>query len=433
MSSKQPSRKGKKAWRKNANISDVQLALEQVREEIAQGGLVKEKPDNMLYSIDLAGDNTTESLLIKKLKPLKSDEILADRSAVSPVDTRKRAGGFITDGVVQKKKKRKDGMSFAQLQRLRVIANGAASSQPSGVLVSFNNFASDYDPWGDDAVDVLKKMADIEPYQLDFVEKKIPIKAPKTLLHKPVALTAIGLPAVRLPQAGISYNPEFEKWEALLREVGEKEVKIMKKRLAEEDGTARIQASTEAFDQRIETKKDEWEGVHEVVEEEEDQEEGEECDREKRKEVKRKSQAQKNKVFRRKEIERAREVQRKLKKQAREFMLVKKYTKEIKLKEKLRIERAIAKKAAVEDDEKNPKYMRKKRFGKVSLPHEPLELQLPDELSDSLRTLKPEGNLLSDRFHSLRERGIVEARTPITFAKQAKRSMTEKWSYKDFK
>jgi len=60
-------------------------------------------------------------------------------------------------------------------------------------------------------------------------------------------------------------------------------------------------------------------------------------------------------------------------------------------------------------------------------------VQLPDELADSLRTLKPEGNLLSDRFRSLRERGIVEGRTPIIYAKKAKRSSTEKWSYKDFK
>jgi hypothetical protein len=35
--SKQPSRKGKKSWRKNVDISDVQSGLEQLREEITQG------------------------------------------------------------------------------------------------------------------------------------------------------------------------------------------------------------------------------------------------------------------------------------------------------------------------------------------------------------------------------------------------------------
>lgn len=33
----QPSRKGKKAWRKNVDISEVQHGLEDVREQIIQG------------------------------------------------------------------------------------------------------------------------------------------------------------------------------------------------------------------------------------------------------------------------------------------------------------------------------------------------------------------------------------------------------------
>jgi nucleolar protein 53 len=34
---KQPSRKGKKAWRKNVDITEVQSGLELLREEIIQG------------------------------------------------------------------------------------------------------------------------------------------------------------------------------------------------------------------------------------------------------------------------------------------------------------------------------------------------------------------------------------------------------------
>ena len=36
---KQPSRKGKKAWRKNVDVSDVQAGLEEVREEVIKGYL----------------------------------------------------------------------------------------------------------------------------------------------------------------------------------------------------------------------------------------------------------------------------------------------------------------------------------------------------------------------------------------------------------
>jgi len=62
-----------------------------------------------------------------------------------------------------------------------------------------------------------------------------------------------------------------------------------------------------------------------------------------------------------------------------------------------------------------------------------LELVLPDELQESLRLLKPEGNLLKDRFRSILVRGKVETRTPISQPKKARRTYTEKWTYKDFK
>jgi len=67
-----------------------------------------------------------------------------------------------------------------------------------------------------------------------------------------------------------------------------------------------------------------------------------------------------------------------------------------------------------------------------SLPEPSLELVLPDELRDSLRLLKPEGNLLKDRFRSILVRGKMETRKPIQQGKKKRRTVTEKWSYKDF-
>lgn len=69
----------------------------------------------------------------------------------------------------------------------------------------------------------------------------------------------------------------------------------------------------------------------------------------------------------------------------------------------------------------------------ISLPKPPLELVLPDELQDSLRLLKPEGNLLGGRFRSILVRGKMETRKPIQQPKKARRTYTEKWTYKDFK
>ena len=62
-----------------------------------------------------------------------------------------------------------------------------------------------------------------------------------------------------------------------------------------------------------------------------------------------------------------------------------------------------------------------------------MEVVLSDELQESLRLLKPEGNLLKDRFRSMVVRGKVESRKRISHHKKPKVTVTEKWSYKDWK
>lgn len=67
-----------------------------------------------------------------------------------------------------------------------------------------------------------------------------------------------------------------------------------------------------------------------------------------------------------------------------------------------------------------------------SIPEAPLEVVLADELQDSLRALRPEGNLLKDRFRNLLVNGKIEARKAVTQPKKPRRERTEKWSYKDW-
>ena len=84
------------------------------------------------------------------------------------------------------------------------------------------------------------------------------------------------------------------------------------------------------------------------------------------------------------------------------------------------------------EEEGDDAVLRRRQLGKFKLPEKDLELVLPDELQDSLRLLKPEGNLLKDRYRSLLVRGKMEARRRVPFRKQARTKLTEKWSYKDF-
>src|SRR5271163_1516923 len=102
---KQPSRKGKKAWRKNVDITAVQDGLETLREEIIQGGPVAEKESQDLFVVDTTGGENIKKAY-KLQKPLKADEILAKRSAVESVDSRKRPNSRVTDGILQPASKR---------------------------------------------------------------------------------------------------------------------------------------------------------------------------------------------------------------------------------------------------------------------------------------------------------------------------------------
>ncbi|CUS15810.1 unnamed protein product [Tuber aestivum] len=422
MASRQPSRKGKKAWRKNVDVTDVSAGLESLREEIIQGGVVKEKADNQLFTIDTTGDAAIAKSFTRKLK---SDEILSSRSALSAIEGRKRVHSTTAStthgtGILPVKKRRSNGVSHSDLERLRSIA-----ANPSSHHNPFDKDAPelkiDYDPWGTPIARPEEKLA--EQYKskgLTFLEAPAAIKEPKTLKQPPISLTQTGkpVPAVRLPEAGISYNPEFEKWDMLLRTEGEKAVDEERKRLEEVKECERIKALAlipepePASGSESDGSSD---GETPVI---------------KRKQPKRKTQAQRNKQLRRKSQELSMLRAKLAKKQAAELSLVRKYAKDAELRTRAL---TLAKGKHVEDDEKNPKLMRKRRFGKVGMGKVPLELQLPEELADSLRTLKPEGSLLRDRFRSLRERGVVESRVRAVEGRRYAKKATEKWSYKDFK
>ncbi|PWW76512.1 P60-like protein [Tuber magnatum] len=422
MASRQPSRKGKKAWRKNVDITDVSAGLESLRKEIIQGGVVKEKSDNQLFTLDTTGDAAIAKSLTRKLK---SDEILSSRSALPAVEGRKRVHSTTAStprgtGILPIKKRRSNGVSYKDLERLRSIATNP-SSHHSPLDKDAPELKIDYDPWTTPTAGSEVKLA--EKYRakgLTFLEAPAVVKEPKTLKQPPVSLTRTGkpVPAVRLPEAGISYNPEFEKWDMLLRMEGEKAVEEEKKRLEEVKERERIKALA-AIPEPEPTSGSESDSSSDgetlVIE---------------RKQPKRKTQAQRNKQLRRKAQELSMLRAKLAKKQAAELSLIRKYAKDA---ERQTSALALTKGKELEDDEKNPKLMRKRRFGKVGMGKAPLEVQLPEELADSLRTLKPEGNLLRDRFRSLRERGVVESRVRVVERRRYAKKVSERWSYKDFK
>ncbi|KAJ9613013.1 hypothetical protein H2200_002954 [Cladophialophora chaetospira] len=436
----QPSRKGKKAWRKNVDITPVTSGLESLREEIIQHGRpLAEKSQNELFALDIVGA-TPEQVARrakegKKIKVLKMDEILGRRSAVPAVDGGKKRplDPRTSDGMVAAKRQKKDWVSKKEVARIRSNLDKASRLEVENI----DNEVPDLDLWDNTntSMEAAAAPAD-EQRQDEYIPKPKTKVAPPTLRRPAVALTQTGLPtqAVATPDAGQSYNPSFDEWDNLLNREGEKEVQAEQKRLTDAKIAAEKQARIDALAAQPDREpgddgESEWEGF------ETDHSDINEAEMKRRKRPERKTPVQKNKLKRRKEAERlAKHEARMGDRQKRGEEIVKAL-----IARQETEEQGLTQAATQVSDSAAPgeiSLRRKTTLGpsKASIPAAPLELVLPDELQDSLRRLKPEGNLLNDRFRNLLVNGKLEARKPTSYAASRKRQVkfTEKWWSKDF-
>lgn len=70
---------------------------------------------------------------------------------------------------------------------------------------------------------------------------------------------------------------------------------------------------------------------------------------------------------------------------------------------------------AQQEQEKLAKGLVGQRFGKHFVPEGEIDVQLGEDLSESLRAMKPEGNLFKDRFLSMQQRALIEPRVPVKY------------------
>ncbi|ROW08055.1 hypothetical protein VPNG_06088 [Cytospora leucostoma] len=418
----QPSRKGKKAWRKNVDVTEVQTGLENLNEEIIQGGVIAEKESTDLFVLDTLGDKANVKK-VPKVKGLKADEIIAARSAVPAVSSKKRSGDKTTDGILPVKRQRTNYVTKKELSRIKKVADGHHESTVEVVDAS-------YDPWAMDVSPIATAVNEVQERN-EWIPELVKAKTPSTLAKKPISLAANGkqIPAVAKPAGGYSYNPVVTDYLTRLEEEGEKAVGAERKRLEAEEAdrkkqeaAARSAAEAEAAEAKAELSEwDEdsaWEGV-------ESDAEGVLTKR-----PKRKTPAQRNKAKRRKEAERLAKHQAAALRKEQQAKHIKELAEAV---EERQRELALQKMEMSDgESDGNELELRRRQLGKFKLPEKDLELVLPDELQESLRRLKPEGNLLKERYRSLLVRGRLEARRKIPFRKQAKVKWTEKWTHKDF-
>ena len=433
---KQSSRKGKKAWRKNIDISDVEKKLEEKHElETTHGKqTLTEVSDDALFAVDTDGDQALKQKLIKRKqikKVLKSTEILES------IKTKSKVPALTSAKVANKKQDKVQGVSRKELDRLLALAGKKLGESKLKARVAKEGLVKSdtFDLWGGEPKDEIVVPSglklNVNPENMEKIPKELLTQsttgwsvakvAPPTIKHSTVLVKE----RETIPHAGKSYNPSKEEWESLISTEYESEYKNEQRRIALENYRQRIQHLMETADDKEE---EDSESDEESESESEDASVSEGADPSTLSlnpatKNKKKTKYQRNKQKRHEEKVKLQNEIKKLKEKVKELEKLTDIEKEV--------EEKFAKSTTTSNKvRKNKKH---KLGTKHSVMEDNLEVKFSDELSDSLRKLKPEGNLLYDAVRSLQSSGKVETRVPVRKGRRYKQKITEKWTYKDFK
>ncbi|WFD24561.1 hypothetical protein MEQU1_003264 [Malassezia equina] len=396
------SRKGKKEWRKNIDLSATEAALEDIREqERVMGTAAHTKKNQDLFVEDRSGQETQLARQAREKRKLKSQEILAQRSATPAVQQKARSS-FQLDTKTAAGKANAAGLPEKVKKRLRMLASrpheGLQGEDEHGSAGKFQSdavLAEKHDLWGAPAPVVENEW--ITPAMKSAVHK------PKSMHHNPLA-AATSLSAVAKPHPGISYNPDFDSHESLIQRAFEKakEEELDKNELRQLREQMRNVPQGPAQSSALGMKIDEAVDNGDVEDDDDDVSH-------RTKLPGRKTAAQRRREARAKEQYNQAQ-QRRKERQMRAIMAElsshnKKLAKTADERTKLIEQRRQAKLARMRESG-----MAGSKVGKYVVPEQRIDVQTGDELSESLRQLKPEGNLFWDRFQNLQARGLTESR-----------------------
>lgn len=238
---KRVSKKNKKAWGKYSDIRDVEEFLEDQRLE-ERLGKFDTKPDSELFVVDTAGDNDevedkkpiSHKLQKRaKLKELpKCFEVLLPTSKVQDPNAKRNHVnpiGFKPTALskLKQKKLEEKGVFEKKLQEAKKNRQLARDKKRKAKQVR-QNFSKDL--WGQD-------LPESKGIPETLVDEFI---SPEAQLHNvlptqrlrpkpPLAKTVVTRAAVEAPHPGVSYNPSYQEHQELLQQVGQHELKMMKR------------------------------------------------------------------------------------------------------------------------------------------------------------------------------------------------------------
>lgn len=381
----QPSRKGKKAWRKNVVISDIAAGLEAKREsEVLHGD------DGSEFVIDTLGTSPQH-----KTKVVPAAEILANKSKVAAVPQHSKKKERVS--------KARKSLLMALAGRLLTKTKAAARLQQDGILRA----ATHTDLWAEAPA----AKSHVDNATLPHAP---PTTVPRTMKMGPEKLRARHDDAVH---AGKSYNPLLEAWESLIGQEYTIERRHELARQAMEEHRQRIQYLIENLSDHEESELED--------EEEAEAETSKEADSEKYRlsanppsAFKVKTKTERNRLARHKKRQELEARLRDVKQKLRDLEKLDDITTEVE-----------AAGTHPSNRETKPK-VRPAKHGKHNVGFRPLDVKLADELTNTLRHASPEGNLLYDHMYKIQVDGKVEARLVVNARRRYKQKIVRKWSHK---
>lgn len=394
------SKKGKKAWRKNIDTRQLEEDLTRHQKEKQEGTALQTFPDSNLFFVDKAGDEQTASAVAKGLtkkrkqlsKPLRCELIAGVHRPVYKTAT--QPGPKPKGKVVLPHQRRQP-----QLQQ---------KHQGKGVYKL--PAASTYDLWNAEA-----EQTDPRLDKHNNIPGAISGSAGRPSKRRKQAVKPTAC-AVEVDAAGCSYNPDVEHHqEALSQAVATEMQKVYKQDLLpkrvprfvdyepETDELALLQVDAEPDSDDDSAAPSAAAASGKPVA----------AVSLRTKRIKKDRGLELRRRLREEEDER----RRALKAQRRDIDNVKHIQQQLQEEEADRQEVQAAKAAAkVEKAMHEPP-----RLGKVKFEAEPVQVLLSEEVSGSLRKLRPTATLTRDRFKSLQRQGIIEPRVAAKGRKQPKR------------
>ncbi|KAL3984915.1 Nop53 (60S ribosomal biogenesis) family protein [Acanthocheilonema viteae] len=376
------SRNKKRYWKKGIQIQDVEDSLCEVQfhtvkvfyyNETYLISCVKKQNDNSLFTVDREPDHSNLKLTRRQkavlMKKLKKTEPVEEKENLSKCQLKKTL----------LKKSKKPVMAKASF-----LENTTTQARKP------------YDLWGQNSE---KEVSLAEKYYLLITKKKLPQK-PKTLKH----ITSI-LQHVEVAPAGASYNPPVSKYLDYIAEVAEEEKKKIKESEKLEREFALLKGKYATQEEReLELRAgldDNSDNYDEFAEDGNEIEQN--LFKEKRPIIKRKTKKTRYLEYMERKQKEINHMSAFQKEQMHLIYSAKKLNKEI-CKE-------IQKREELAKKRKEHKLMKRfagtQRLGRGKFEPYEQSVLLTEELPGSLRELKPQGSILTERLKSLQKRNVL--------------------------